>query len=184
MRNSVRQDVLATTMLTYRPAQPADARLYFDWANDPDTRRQSFHSDPISLETHTSWFSRKLVDPNALLLVFTDETKQPIGQVRFERTPVADMPDEIIIGLSVDARQRGKGLAVDLLTQGCRVCRDQWGAVTIHAYIKPENQASVHAFERAGFRLSGESGKFDNSDRTASGRAASDKPCLLYVNSQ
>ncbi|GAB3773391.1 hypothetical protein GCM10028818_14860 [Spirosoma horti] len=178
-------------MLTYRTAQPADARLYFDWANDPDTRRQSFHSAPISLETHTSWFSRKLADPNALLLVFTDETKQPVGQVRFERTPVADMPDEIIIGLSVDARHRGKGLAFQLITEGCRVCRKEWGAVTIHAYIKPENQASVRAFERAGFRLSGESGKFDVSGRATIGRttpggptSVPDKPCLLYVNSQ
>lgn len=179
MRNSIRQDVLATTMLTYRTAQPADARLYFDWANDPDTRRQSFHSAPISLETHTSWFSRKLADPNTLLLVFMDETKQPVGQVRFERTPVADMPDEIIIGLSVDAHYRGKGLSVQLIAEGCRVCRKQWGAVTIHAYIKPENQASVRAFERAGFRLSGESGKFDVSGRTTIGQ-----PCLLYINSQ
>ena len=74
-------------MLTYRTAQPADARLYFDWANDPDTRQQSFNSAPISLETHTAWFTRKLADPNALLLCFTNETGEPVGQVRFERTP-------------------------------------------------------------------------------------------------
>ncbi|GAB2524625.1 GNAT family N-acetyltransferase [Spirosoma aerophilum] len=178
-------------MLTYRTAQPADARLYFDWANDPDTRRQSFNSTPISLETHTGWFTRKLADPNALLLVFANETGQPVGQVRFERTPVADMPDEIIIGLSVDARHRGKGLASQLITMGCAACRKQWGAVTIHAYIKAENQASVRAFERAGFRLSGESGKFGVSGRATSGRSAPEqvasgyeKPSLLYINSQ
>ncbi|QJW91089.1 GNAT family N-acetyltransferase [Spirosoma taeanense] len=156
--------------LTFRKAQPADARLYFDWANDPDTRQQSFNSDAISLETHTAWFTRKLIDADALLLVFMDETGDPVGQVRFERKPVADMPDEIIIGLSVDARQRGKGLAHQLIKQGCAVCRKQWGAVTIHAYIKPENQASVRAFERAGFRLSGESDKFG-------------VPSLLFTNS-
>ena len=163
-------------MLTYRTAQPADARLYFDWANDPDTRQQSFNSAPISLETHTGWFTRKLADPNALLLVFSNDSGQPVGQVRFERTPIADMPDEIIIGLSVDAKQRGKGMAVQLIRQGCLVCRKRWGAVTIHAYIKPENQASVRAFERAGFKLSGECGKF--------GVSGYDTPCLLYVNTQ
>ena len=160
------------TMLTYRTAQPVDARLYFTWANDPDTRQQSFNSAPISLEAHTAWFTRKVTDPNTLLLVFSNEAGQPVGQVRFERTPVADMPDEIIIGLSVDAKQRGKGLASQLIQQGCAVCRKRWDAVAIHAYIKPENQASVRAFERAGFRLSGESGKFGDSD--------SQKPCLLY----
>lgn len=158
-------------MLTYRTAQPADARLYFDWANDPDTRQQSFNSTPISLETHTAWFARKRTDPNTLLLIFQDETGQPVGQVRFERTPVADMPAEIIIGISVDAAERGKGLAGQLIRQGCAVCRDRWEAVAIHAYIKPENTASARAFARAGFVLSGESGKF--------GARA-----LLYTNSQ
>lgn len=164
--------------LTYRPAKPADARLYFDWANDPDTRRQSFNSAPISLETHIAWFTRKLVDPNALLLVFENESGKAVGQVRFERTPVADMPDEVVIGLSVDTNQRGKGLASQLIIQGCAACRKRWGQVTIHAYVKPENQASIRAFERAGFRLSGESGKFVD---VGSGQ---ERPSLLYINSQ
>ena len=157
--------------LTCRTAQTNDARLYFDWANDPDTRRQSFNTNAISLERHTAWFTRKLADANALLLVFFNEMEQPVGQVRFERTPVADMPDEIIIGISVDAGQRGKGMATSLIQQGCAACRKRWGAVSIHAYIKADNPASMRAFERAGFVLSGESGKFD-------------APSLLYINSQ
>ncbi|MBD2753120.1 GNAT family N-acetyltransferase [Spirosoma validum] len=160
-------------MLTYRTARLTDAQLYFDWANDPDTRRQSFNSAPISLETHTAWFTRKLADANTLLLVFENETGKAVGQVRFERTPVADMPDEVIIGVSVATSQRGKGLASQLIERGCTICRKQWGEVTIHAYIKPENQASIRAFERAGFRLSGESGKF--------GMPGQEKPSLLYI---
>lgn len=163
-------------MLTHRPAQPADSQRYFDWANDPDTRRQSFNSDPISPETHAAWFARKLADPNALLLVFENETGDPVGQVRFERTPVADRPDEIIIGVSVDVSQRGKGLASQLIELGCAACREQWGAVTIHAYIKPDNRASVRAFERAGFRLSGESGKFAPPGREV--------PSLVYTHAE
>ena len=163
-------------MISYRTAQPADARLYFDWANDPDTRQQSFNQAPVSLETHTAWFARKLADPNTLMLVFEDETGQPVGQVRFERLPVADMPAEIIISISVSAAQRGKGMAVQLIRQGCAVCRECWDAVAIHAYVKPENTASARAFARAGFILSGESGKFVDS--------ATNQPSLLYINSQ
>ena len=147
-------------ILTHRPARPDDAQLYFDWANDPDTRQQSFNAEPISLETHVAWFTRKLADPNALLLVFENETGEAVGQVRFERTPVADMPDEIIIGVSVDAKQRGKGFASQLIRLGCRVCRGYWRTTGVFAYIKPDNYASVRAFERAGFTLSGESRKF------------------------
>ncbi|WP_420147090.1 GNAT family N-acetyltransferase [Spirosoma sp.] len=147
-------------MLTHRLAQLTDAQLYFEWTNDPDTRRQSFNSAPISLETHVAWFTQKLADGNTLMIVFENETGKPVGQVRFERKPVADMPDEIIISLSVDAQERGKGLAHQLIEQGCAVCAENWGDVTVHAYIKPENQASGRAFERAGFRLSTESGNF------------------------
>jgi RimJ/RimL family protein N-acetyltransferase len=160
--------------LTHRPAQPADSALYFDWANDPDTRRQSFSTAPISAETHAAWFTRRLADADTLLFVFEQETGEAVGQVRFERRPDADMPDEVIIGLSVDARFRGQGLASQLIRQGCAACRDQWGAVPVHAYIKPANQASVRAFERAGFTLLGESGKFTDSELG--------QPSLLYLN--
>lgn len=160
-------------MLTHRFAQPADVQLYFDWANDPDTRQQSFNSDPISFDAHVAWFSRKLTDPNALLLVFENETGKAVGQVRFERTAAGDRAKEIIIGLSVDATQRGKGLGRQLIHQGCAVCQELWEPVAIHAYIKPENRASVRAFEQAGFRLSGESGKF--------GLPGREIPSLVYI---
>ncbi len=147
-------------MLTYRKAQLADAQLYFDWANDPETRRQSFRSGSISFETHTAWFSRKMLDANALLLIAENEAGQPVGQIRFERIPVADMPDEIIVGVSVDAQFRGQGLASEVIRLGCAVCQEEWGAVTIHAYIKPDNQGSIRSFTKAGFTFSHESGKF------------------------
>ncbi len=165
-------------MLTHRPAQSADSRLYLDWANDPDTRRQSFNRNSISPETHTAWFTGKLADSNALLLVFENGAGEAVGQVRFERTPVADMPDEITIGVSVDAAHRGNGLSSQLIELGCAVCQKQWEAVTIHAYIKPDNRASVRAFERAGFRLSGESGKFAHPGRASPGRKM---PSLVYT---
>lgn len=165
-------------MLTHRLAQPADAQLYFDWANDPATRRQSFNQAPISPETHTAWFTRKLADPDALMLVFANEAGDAVGQVRFERIAVADLPDEIVIGLSVDAAHRGRGLASQLIEQACAVCRAHWGPVTIHAYIKPDNQPSQRAFERAGFRLSGESGKFVTPSGSGAGEAV---PSLVYT---
>jgi RimJ/RimL family protein N-acetyltransferase len=136
--------------LTCRTATPADVDLYFVWANDPDTRRQSFQSEPIPFETHQAWFSRRLIDPDSLLLVFENEAAEPVGQVRFERNNA----NEVTIGLSVDARFRGQGLASRLIESGCVACAERWGICTIFAFIKLDNQASVRAFERAGFRQS------------------------------
>ena len=143
--------------MRHRIATPADVRLYFDWANDSDTRQQSFSSEPIPWAQHESWFARKLTDPNALLLVSVTDTNVPVGQVRFEK----QTDNEVVIGVSLDAVFRGKGLATQLITDACRVCRAQWGNVPITAYIKPDNQASVRAFERAGFVPSAESRKFE-----------------------
>ncbi|WP_338875977.1 GNAT family N-acetyltransferase [Spirosoma sp. SC4-14] len=148
-------------MLTYRKAQPSDVQLYFDWANDLETRQQSFNSREIPLETHTAWFTKKLTDPDALLLLFEDEQHKAVGQVRFERKHETDMPAEIIVGVSVDARVRGQGFASQIITQGCEACKEQWGAVTIHAYIKADNQGSVRSFQKAGFKFSHGSGKFN-----------------------
>lgn len=147
-------------MLLHRLARPDDVGLYFDWANDPDTRQQSFQTEPIPFATHQAWFSRKLADPNALLLVFEEE--KPVGQVRFEHSPA-----ENVIGISLDKAFRGKGLSVQVLQLATteffrRFPHEQ----TIHAYIKPGNQASARAFGRAGFRLSAETGKFAGTDGT------------------
>ena len=143
--------------MCYRLADAADARLYFDWANDPETRQQSFNSEPIIWENHEAWFARKIIDRKVLLLVLETADDVPVGQVRFEKQ--AD--GEVIIGVSVDAKFRGRGLATQLVTEACRVCRNRWGNVPVTAYIKTENFASVRAFERAGFVPSVESRKFE-----------------------
>lgn len=142
--------------MRHRVAAPDDVLLYFNWANDPDTRQQSFNSAPIPWEAHQAWFARKVSDPNALLLVFEREPGEPVGQVRFEKQ--AD--NEVIIGISVDKAFRGRGLASQLIADGCEVCRTLWGNVPVSAYIKPDNQPSMRVFEKAGFVNPHESRKF------------------------
>ncbi len=155
-------------MLRHRLARPDDVQLYFDWANDPTTRQQSFQTESIPFATHQAWFSRKLDDPNALLLVFESDGA-PVGQVRIDHTPT-----ENVIGISLDKAFRGKGLSSDLLREASEEFFGRFpNEQVIHAYIKPTNRASARAFERAGFRLSGESGKFVVADETT--------PPLVYI---
>ena len=142
--------------MRHRIATAADSRLYFDWANDPDTRQQSFNSAPIPLDAHEAWFTRKVADPNALMLIVETEMGEPIGQVRLEKQP----DNEVIVGVSLDKAFRGRGLASQLILEACEVCQEKWGDVPISAYIKPDNQPSIRAFERAGFVYSHESRKF------------------------
>jgi len=133
--------------LRLRPAMAEDARLIFDWANDPGVRAVSFSSEPIVWENHLNWFQAKLSDANYHIWVAEDSEGTPIGQVRFEvEGPVAT------ISISLDTAQRGKNRGSLLIWTACKKLFTESSVAEIHAYIKPDNQASIRAFEKAEFQ--------------------------------
>jgi UDP-2,4-diacetamido-2,4,6-trideoxy-beta-L-altropyranose hydrolase len=136
--------------LHLRSAQAADLWLYHWWANDPQVRRQSFNSDPISMAQHRPWFIGRLSSPLALLRVLEDGDGLPLGQIRFERAAEADM--RAVIGFSLDRLARGQGLASQLLELGLQELARCWGG-SCEAYgeVRADNPASCRAFLRAGF---------------------------------
>ena len=147
---------LLTTMLglpsglRLRPATLADEAQYLTWVNEPEVRRQSFNTEPISLDQHQRWFRSRLHTPDALLRVLVDADDLPLGQIRFER--VADEPARATIGFSLDPVARGYGLAVELLLLGLAALDRQWGReVEAYGEVRMTNLASARAFLRAGF---------------------------------
>lgn len=132
----------------YRKAKLSDLDLYFTWTNDPATRSNSFNTQEVDYQEHTSWFLRKVEDKKALLLVFENQENIPVGQIRIEQKT-----DENIIGISVDKNFRGLGLAVPMLTTACEVFFTEFQAKNIHAYIKKTNLASLNSFKKAGFEI-------------------------------
>ncbi|WP_458925623.1 GNAT family N-acetyltransferase, partial [Flavitalea antarctica] len=81
--------------------------LFYEWANDETTRRNSYNQEPISLDHHKRWFLEKLVSDSCSIYLFVDENDLPIGQVRIEDKGACSS----LIGISVDAAHRGKGYA-------------------------------------------------------------------------
>ncbi|MGH9508910.1 MAG: UDP-2,4-diacetamido-2,4,6-trideoxy-beta-L-altropyranose hydrolase, partial [Terriglobales bacterium] len=61
-------EILAGPPLRLRRATEQDCRLLWEWANDPDTRANSFSSELIPWDDHQRWFRAKLSDPACLLL--------------------------------------------------------------------------------------------------------------------
>lgn len=138
---------LNETSLTLRPATPDDAKLIFDWANDAGVRAVSFSSEPIVWENHLGWFNAKLSDSHYRIWVATDTEGTPLGQVRFQLEGSA-----ATISISLDAAQRGKNRGSLLIWTASRQLFHELPALTeIHAYIKPDNSASIRAFEKAEF---------------------------------
>lgn len=129
-----------------RVATPADMLLYFEWANDPEVRRNSFTQRPISLAEHEAWFARKLKSADVLMLVL-EIAGSPAGQIRFE------VDGEIAtIGFAVAAHARGRGLGTRLLSGGIsRLHVSHPRVLVARGLVRPENRASRRAFESAGF---------------------------------
>jgi L-amino acid N-acyltransferase YncA len=58
-----------------------------------------------------------------------------------------------VISVALAAAARGRGLGAKLVAAGTRRFVATTDGRVIHAYIKPDNAASVSAFERAGFSV-------------------------------
>lgn len=139
--------------LRLRTATIADLELFWHWKNDPEALKQSYDSNPVSLENHTKWFTAKLQQDRSLLLVVENEQQEPIGHVRFETEGII-----ATVGITVDPAFRGMGLGAPMLRETCQYYFELFPENEIHAYIKTDNMASYKAFVNAGF---GEEEKVD-----------------------
>ena len=135
--------------LTFRKETSSDVDLYFEWAKDEETRKNSFNSAPIPYDKHIDWFLKKIHAPNSLMLVFENHLKQPVGQVRIDQNG-----DESVIGISIASHFRGNGFATSMIAQSIQAFFETFETESsIIAYIKLANVASKKAFERAGFTV-------------------------------
>lgn len=128
-----------------RPPQVADSATLFRWANDPVTRSNSLHRDPISRPEHEAWLARKLEDPATVLLI-GENRSGPVGQVRF------DLASSVEVSISVAPEHRGQLVGELLLEAGTAYLRASHGELPLVARVRTENEASRRMFERAGFR--------------------------------
>ena len=123
-----------------------DSSLLFAWANDPHVRAASLSPDPISRNTHDEWFQKKLSDPACHMFIGMNGEESRVGQVRCDggggvaEVDVHTAPDH-----------RGKGYGTLMIREVVRKLFAETGVKEVHAFIKPENEASIRAFTKAGF---------------------------------
>ena len=130
-----------------RAVSTDDCRLVWEWANEPDARASSFSSEVISWGQHAKWFETKVHDSQCLYYIALDFAGEPIGQVRYDLRE-----DEAVISVSLDAKSRGNGYGSLIIKQASDQVFDVALVKTIHAYVKKGNEASVHAFAKAGYK--------------------------------
>lgn len=126
-----------------REATENDTSIIFDWANNSETRKNSFSSAPIKWDEHIHWFKRKLGDASCKVYIL-ENNENSIGVVRFE------INETTIIGVTVAPDYRGMGFGDEIIKIACKT---YWriNPAPILAYIKKGNIASQRVFEKAGF---------------------------------
>jgi RimJ/RimL family protein N-acetyltransferase len=130
--------------LNIREITKDDINLIYNWSNDLVVRSQSFNSDPINFDNHVKWFEQKLTSAKSLL--FVNEYKgTPVGLVRFEKKE-----NHTVLGILLGKDYRGKGLSSIMLIKSSKHYFLN-NELSILAYIKESNIASVKAFEKAGY---------------------------------
>jgi RimJ/RimL family protein N-acetyltransferase len=143
-------------VLTLTPESPLHVRhtilgdegLLLSWANDPETRNNSFSPDPISSQTHRQWFHSRLRDvEGCCIYILEAESGVPVGQVRFEKN------DQVWeIDYSICQEFRRKGLGRSLLKTALLAFRDEQPGVIVIGRVKTGNLRSERVFDSLGFK--------------------------------
>nr|WP_295869228.1 UDP-2,4-diacetamido-2,4,6-trideoxy-beta-L-altropyranose hydrolase [uncultured Chitinophaga sp.] len=134
-----------------RKAVEADVQLYYEWATDPEVRRNAINTAEIKFEDHQQWFGRKIADSRVLMYI-VEYNKVPIGQVRFD---IDSGKQETVISYSIAAAYRGKGLATDMLKAAISELNIHIQPVfKLVAVVNPDNAPSCRIFEKLRFKLS------------------------------
>jgi UDP-2,4-diacetamido-2,4,6-trideoxy-beta-L-altropyranose hydrolase len=131
--------------LSLRAAQAEDAGLLFNWANDPEVRRQSLNTDEIPWLVHRRWFQSKLEGHRSRIFILQAKSL-PVGQIRFDMDEGAAQ-----INFSIDSEFRGRGWGRRLVALGVSRMTES-GRIVFRAEVKHSNPASASVFARLGFR--------------------------------
>ncbi len=133
-----------------RNATENDSRFLFDLRNETAVRRVSGNPDPISFETHSAWFERKLKDGGSMMFI-VEEEGVPIAQTRFDTEG-----KHATISIAVVEKLRGKGYGSRIIRSATETFLSARPDIAeVRALINQGNEASLRSFAKAGFTEKG-----------------------------
>jgi len=129
----------------------ADCRQIWEWTNDPAMLRFAFQTTtPVTWQNHCRWFAGTLSEAKRTQYLAETPAGVAAGQIRFEPEG-----DHAVVSVYLATDFRRKGLAPQLIRTGTLRYSAEKGIWTVIAWIKPENEASRHAFLTAGYGITG-----------------------------
>ncbi len=132
--------------ISFRLTAKKDVYQYYTWANEAETRKQSFNSKIISISDHVNWF-RKKIDCNQTLMIVMQDKKDLLGQVRFDIGT-----NDATISLSLDKKARGHRLSKTLIMGSVKILKRKYPRIKkVTALVKKSNTPSRKTFSSLGF---------------------------------
>jgi UDP-2,4-diacetamido-2,4,6-trideoxy-beta-L-altropyranose hydrolase len=138
---------MAVDSLGVRTAGIGDARLTYEWRNDPSVRQMSRDPTSIDFESHLQWFRAALMS-EARHVFISEIGRRAVGVIRYDR--VAERAFEV--SLYCDPVLTGLGIGSAMLAAGEREIQRIFGDGTlITAFVVQGNSSSERMFKRSGF---------------------------------
>lgn len=127
-----------------RPATIADAELLFVWRNDPLTRQQSIHTEPVVWETHLTWLEIGLQNPDRWLFIAEQAVPAMQAPVVLGTVRADKLAEVYELSWTVAPEQRGKGWGKKMVAALIAVLPDgaAYQAVVLHTNPASERIAA------------------------------------------
>lgn len=137
---------MVSDYLTLVPAEKKDSALLFAWANEEETRKQSFSTGEIPRKVHEEWMADTLLrEDRKLYLGFHKEV--PVGMLRLDMSGT-----EAQISYSIDKKERHRGYGREIIRAGEKLIAEKFpGVKMLCAKVKTGNEASQRIFEELGY---------------------------------
>ncbi|MBZ9631492.1 GNAT family N-acetyltransferase [Salegentibacter sp. LM13S] len=123
-----------------RKAAFSDAKLLYNWVNDPTVRRNSLSTDIIIWEDHLNWFYNQLFNTQTLLNIWVYKDV-PIGQSRLDY-----INGDWLIDYSISKPYRGKGFGEKIIREIMNYKKSP-----LKAQVRSDNIGSIKIFQKLGF---------------------------------
>jgi UDP-2,4-diacetamido-2,4,6-trideoxy-beta-L-altropyranose hydrolase len=133
-------------VVSLRQASFADAAAMLAWQSVPGIRQYARNPAAPTANEHERWLRAKLDDPDCIFNIVLHGS-EPVGVLRFDRIVAANAFE---VSILIAAERQGSGIGGCALELGRQLLPNE----RIVAAIHPDNAASIHMFERAGYRAS------------------------------
>jgi UDP-2,4-diacetamido-2,4,6-trideoxy-beta-L-altropyranose hydrolase len=139
--------------ISLRPVGAEDARLLFEWRNNPEIVRLGSSQREVTWPEHEKWFLQSIgSDERCIFIVERDGLA--IGQVRFDLA----RQSECVISVYLANEFTGRGWGIEAITSACEEIFKRWPIGLVLAQVRIENNTGQSAFRKAGFHeVDGES---------------------------